>query len=401
MLESVKDACCGCSACFNVCVKNAISMAANNEGFLYPNIDESICVKCGACELACPVLHTSKINKDTLPEAYAVQNKDEKIRMDSTSGGAFTAIARYVLSKGGVVFGAVFNEKFDVVHSYIETDAELSKIRRSKYVQSCIGKTYKQAKTFLDQGRWVCFSGTPCQIAGLKRYLRKDFENLVTIDIACHGVPSPLFWRKYKDYQEKKFASKINFADFRYKKNGYSSSVMALHFENGKTYYHGHESDYMLKAFFAEIVSRKSCYNCNFKSLQRLSDFTIFDCWSIGHFEKSMNDNKGTTTLLIQSSKAAEIWTMISSNFRSKKIPVDTAISLDGNMIVSSVKKNPQRTEFFEDLENEDFESVCKKYFPIKFKDTAKTILKPILYKLGVLKIVNSTRRMIAKKKGL
>lgn len=396
MIEFVGDKCSGCSACASICPKGCIAMQPNSEGFLYPVIDQERCIKCGLCEKTCPVLH-QPVFEEKQPEAFAVQNKDSSIRMDSTSGGAFSAIAQYVLERNGVVFGAIFDPDFNVIHSYVESTEGLGKLRRSKYVQSQIGDSFKMAKKFLDAGRWVCFSGTPCQIAGLKSFLRKEYEQLVTVDIACHGVPSPKFWEKYKNFQEIKFSSKINFVDFRYKKNGYSSSVMALKFNNGKEYYHGHESDYMLKAFFSEIVSRKSCFNCSFKTLNRVSDFTIFDCWSIDHFDASMNDNLGTTTLLIQSKHGGEIWNHVNKHFNTVSIPVRKAVELDGDMLISSKTANSNREAFFRDLDSMDFKCFCNRYIPITFKDSIKSILKPILYKFGLLKKINQFKRTLKK----
>lgn len=397
MIESVGDKCSGCSACANICPKGCISMQPNSEGFLYPFVNQEICVKCRLCEKTCPVLHPPVFAENDVPLAYAVQNRDENIRMDSTSGGAFTAIAQYVIDRGGVVFGAIFDESFDVVHSYVERKEDLHELRRSKYVQSRIGNSFKQAKDFLDKGRWVCFSGTPCQIGGLKSFLRKDYDKLVSVDIACHGVPSPKFWCEYKRFQEKKNSSKILFADFRYKKNGYSSSVMALKFENGKNYFHGHESDYMLKAFFSEIVSRKSCSDCSFKTLKRVSDFTIFDCWSIGKINRSMDDNKGTTTFLIHSRLGSGIWNDVASNFVVSNVDAKMAVALDGDMVVASKKANSKREEFFRDLNILDFEKLCNRYIPITKKDLLKKVLKPFLYKLGILKRINQIMRVCKK----
>lgn len=398
MLESIKDTCTGCSACANLCPKQAITMEPNSEGFLYPTIDNSSCVKCGLCERTCPILNPFELEISNKPLTYAVQNKDELVRKDSTSGGAFSGIAQYVLDRNGVVFGAMFDENFDVVHGFVEKSEDLWKLRRSKYVQSLIGNTFKQAKSFLDDGRWACFSGTPCQIGGLKKFLKKNYEKLITIDIACHGVPSPKFWTKYKDYQEKKHHSKLNFVDFRYKKNGYSSSVMALKFKNGKEYYHGHESDYMLKAFFREIVSRKSCSQCFFKSLNRVSDFTIYDCWSVGKFKRNMDDNKGTTTVMIQSEKGNLIWKDVVNNFSSTKISTECSIMLDGEMIVASKRASLQRDPFFKEMDSCEFIPFCNKYIQITIKDRIKSILKPFLYKTGLLKKLNNLKKALKRK---
>lgn len=190
-----KKECCGCSACVQRCPKQCIVMKEDEEGFLYPVVDKEVCIDCGLCEQVCPVLRQRE-EREPL-EVYAAFNKNEEVRMQSSSGGIFTALAEPIIKEGGVVFGARFNEDWEVVHDYVETVEGLSAFRGSKYVQSRIGCTFSQAEQFLKQGRKVLFSGTPCQIAGLKLFLRKEYENLLSVDFICHGVPSPGVWRQY------------------------------------------------------------------------------------------------------------------------------------------------------------------------------------------------------------
>ena len=193
-----KEDCTGCHSCYNVCPKKCIDMKFDEEGFLYPSIDSSKCVECGLCEKVCPIIHTIEIENE--PIAVGCYNKDEKIRMDSSSGGIFTLLSELVIQYGGVVFGAEFDENYNVRHSYVDNIEDLYKFRGSKYVQSTIGNSYYNAKQFLEQGRQVLFSGTPCQITGLKRYLQKDYDNLICQDIVCHGVPSTNVWEHYKKF---------------------------------------------------------------------------------------------------------------------------------------------------------------------------------------------------------
>jgi coenzyme F420-reducing hydrogenase beta subunit len=198
LMEGIdKQACCGCGACAQKCPTGCIIMQEDTEGFLYPEIDKKSCVGCKVCEEVCPSVHPKEPR--TPLRVYAAKNKDEAVRLESSSGGIFTVLAEKIIDRKGVVFGARFNEDWEVIHSYVETKEKLSVFRGSKYVQSRIGESYKQAEEFLKAGRFVLFSGTPCQIAGLKLFLKKEYENLVTVDLICHGVPSPGVWRKYLD----------------------------------------------------------------------------------------------------------------------------------------------------------------------------------------------------------
>ena len=196
MIEIKEKAfCCGCNACVQRCPKQCISMHEDEEGFLYPRVDKTICIECGLCEKVCPVINQNEPRKPL--KVYAAYNKDEKIRRESSSGGVFTAIAEQVIDEGGIVFGACFDENWEVKHDYTETKEGLKAFRGSKYVQSRIKDNYQKAEHYLKEGRKVLFSGTPCQIAGLKKYLCKEYENLLTVDFICHGVPSPKVWRMY------------------------------------------------------------------------------------------------------------------------------------------------------------------------------------------------------------
>ena len=203
-----KNNCCGCSACVQICPKQCISMAADNEGFLYPQVNSAICIDCGLCEKVCLVINQSAPREPLV--VYAAKNNNEDIRLKSSSGGIFTLLAEKVIEEGGVVFGAKFDADWNVIHDYTETIEGLAAFRGSKYVQSIIGDNFKTAKQFLNNGRKVLFSGTPCQIAGLKKYLRKEYDNLLTVDVVCHGVPSPMVWRDYLDYKRAKRAAGKN-----------------------------------------------------------------------------------------------------------------------------------------------------------------------------------------------
>lgn len=395
MLEKIGDACTGCSACANVCPKQAITMLPDSDGFLFPKIDSGICVGCGICEKTCPILNPIELNTENIITAYAVQNKDEKIRLDSTSGGAFSAIAQYVLDRNGVVFGAMFDENFDVVHDFVEKTEDLWKLRRSKYVQSRIGYAFKNAKSFLDTGRWVCFSGTPCQIGGLRNVLRKDYEHLILVDIICHSVPSPKMWTCYKESQEKKYNAKIQDVRFREKTYGFSNPTLTICFESGKTYSQGSIDPYL--GAFTGGMSRKSCAQCAFKKKNRLSDFTIYDCWSIGKFNSAMDDNKGTNGVLINSGKACDVFSCIKEKFKVQNLNLEETLNGDGEKATKKIKLNPKRDAFFEDLGKVNFYELKRKYYPANILDVVVSSVKPLIYKTGLLKKLNDIKKALKK----
>ena len=293
MIRKIGDRCTGCEACANICPKNCISMVENAEGFLFPHIDNSKCVSCGLCEKACPVLNPIPIHKTQEDvKVYALIHRDEDVRSHSSSGGAFSAIAEYVLEQGGVVFGAAFDEKFDVCHICVDKAEELYKLRGSKYVQSRIGDTYRQAKEKLQQGRLVFFTGTACQTSGLLGYLGRDYENLITQDLICHGVPSPLAWRKYIRLSQRRAKSPVEHIFFRDKKFGWHNWHVNFRFRSGESRYLDQRSDMMVSAFLTGSCSRKSCYDCPFKQKYRLADITLADYWGIEKIAPELDDDR-------------------------------------------------------------------------------------------------------------
>lgn len=283
-------------------------MSADREGFLYPVVDSVKCIDCGLCEKVCPVLHP--VNNETEPLVYAAINNNEAVRMQSSSGGIFTLIAEYVLEHGGVVFGACFDSDWNVIHDYTETKDGLARFRGSKYVQSHVGNSFTQVKTFLDSGREVLFSGTPCQVAGLKNYLRKPYSNLFTVDLVCHGVPSPEVWKKYlqetvsRAYGIKK-KKVVNFGDyisdisFRAKDKGWKKYNIKIIFRNGKIeMMPSFENPYM-KAFLSNLSLRPSCYACPTKLHHVQSDITLADFWGVNEIKPDIDDDKGCGLILI------------------------------------------------------------------------------------------------------
>ena len=272
-----KKDCMGCYACFNICPQNAITMQEDEKGFKYPIIDKEKCIKCGLCKKVCPVINQTII-KNT-PQAYAIINKDNYVRETSSSGGCFSLIAEYIIENGGVVFGATFDENWRVKHTWIENIEKIKMFRGSKYLQSTIGDTYKRAKEFLDKGRKVLFTGTPCQIEGLKSYLRKDYDNLYTQDIICHGVPSPKVHDKYLEYQKNKFnAKKIKRIEHRNKENGWKVveiSLMASNAKRHKMFYSAGVEEFLSLVKHAEFIVTNSFHGMIF-SVQFKKQFVVF-----------------------------------------------------------------------------------------------------------------------------
>jgi len=298
------DTCTGCAACASVCPTGSISMKEDREGFLQPHIETKTCIGCHKCEKTCPILNPIEIPTDFETQAYAAINKDEDIRMRSSSGGMFHALAKWTIEQGGVVFGARFNDQWEVVHDYTETIEGIEPFMRSKYVQSRIGDTFKQAKQFLDAGRQVLFVGTPCQIGGLRAYLKRDYNNLLAVDFICHGVPSPGVWRKY--LKETLHGDTLLDFNFRDKKDGWlnfqcvtttttTTTTTRREQQMANTYFRG---------FLKDIYQRKSCYDCHFKSIHRVTDITIADAWGVQYYLPKMYDDKGTSLLIIHSTKA-------------------------------------------------------------------------------------------------
>lgn len=282
--------CCGCTACAERCPHHCITMTSDEEGFLYPVVDEDVCTHCNLCDSVCPVLHPSSPALSF--KVYAARHIDPTIRQKSSSGGVFTALAESIIRDGGVVFGAKFDEQWQVVHSYTETMEGLAAFRGSKYVQSHMGNSYHDAELFLKEGRKVLFSGTPCQIAGLKCFLRRDYNNLQTVDIICHGVPSPLVWKEYvKTYLP---VTEISFRDKRagWQKYGFST-------RKGNSYnFEIQQHNVFLRGFLQNLFIRPCCFSCRFRNFKSGSDITIADFWGIGKFVKEMDDDTGTNLVI-------------------------------------------------------------------------------------------------------
>lgn len=294
-----KEHCCGCSACVHICPKHSISFQEDKEGFLYPKVDLETCIDCGLCEKVCPI-----INQDSEREpqkVYAAKNNDETIRLKSSSGGVFTLLAEKIIKDGGVVFGARFNENWEVVHDYTDTIEGLEQFRGSKYVQSTVGESFKQAETFLKAGRKVMFTGTPCQIAGLRKFLRKDYKNLLTVDFVCHGVPSPLVWRLYLKEEINRYGKEITAVEdinFRDKYTGWKTYSLSIKLSGNIVSSTMFTDDNYMRAFLSNLSLRPSCYSCPAKAGKSGADITIGDFWGIENVLPELDDDIGISVLV-------------------------------------------------------------------------------------------------------
>ena len=346
--------CVGCQACKNICPRNAINMIQKEDGFCVPEIDENKCINCKLCEKVCPVLNVKK-EEDGLPESYACINNNEEIRMESSSGGIFTLIAEEILNEDGIVFGVSFNENLELNHVEVRNKENLKFLRGSKYLQSNIGNTFKLAEDYLKQNRKVLFTGTPCQIEGLKCFLRKDYNNLYTQDVICHGVPSRKVFEKYINENK---AKKIY---FRNKENkGWNNYQVLIKTKNSQKYIN-HEKDLFMRIFLSDIALRKSCYNCKFKKKHRVSDITLADFWGINKVLPEMNDEKGTSLVFLHSKKGREIFEKIKDKILFKKVDFYDGIKYNGSMI-ESCKYNENRENFLKDLDKLTLTELSEKY---------------------------------------
>lgn len=357
--------CCGCEACVQVCAKKCIGLQRDEKGFLYPKVSEEQCIDCGLCEKVCPVLHPLEAKEPK--RIFASKNDNVNERMASSSGGVFILLAKQVINKGGVVFGVAFDDDWNPVHSFTDTIDGLAQFQGSKYVQSRIGDAYSKAKDFLERGREVLFSGTPCQIAGLKHFLRKEYNNLLTVEVICHGVPSPGVWQDYLDYirQPKNVVNSENTVlssqhdppsikgiSFRDKQNGWRKFGFIIRFsadqqeaekfglspvkvEEDIVEYH--QNNLFMRAFLKNLILRPSCFSCPAKWGRSGADISLGDFWSIGRYLKEWNDDKGVTLVYLNSNKGCDYYGRI----KCSEIALDPSVHYNNMYYSSTVEKYP------------------------------------------------------------
>ena len=358
MLEiTSKNNCTGCSACANICPRGCIRMTADYEGFLYPEVKEEMCMDCGLCEKVCPMLHKPK--QHDILAVYGAKNKQDEVRLMSSSGGMFTLFAEEILQQGGVVCGAVLDEQLVVRHILTDNVADLPKLRGSKYVQSEIGDIYGEIRKILREGKKVLFSGTPCQVAGLKGYLVKPFSNLFTVDVVCHGVPSPKVYQKHLAELAQEASESVVQVRFRDKTKGWKRGETLFLTEHQRLGASKRKDTYM-RLFLNNVSIRPSCGECAFNNKRSVADITIADYWGIDKQFPEFDDDKGVTLVLVNSKVGAALLAQVED--RAVLLKTDFAKGAEYNLAVSkSLPLHPQREFFFKNLEEYTLKEMVEK----------------------------------------
>lgn len=376
-----KKNCCGCNACYDICPKDAITLSVDNEGFWYPVVDKDRCINCGLCERTCPIIHVGELKKNYFenPVCFAAIHKNIEIRFGSTTGGLFSALAEEMYRQKGYVGGAIYNNDFSVSHFISNNPQDLIRLRQSKYSQSDTCGIYNEVKNLLNVGEKVLICGTPCQMAALRRFLNKDYENLIIVDFICKSITSPKFYSKYLDYWERKAGSKLTSVKFKDKELGWRQLVKRFDFANKKTLYSSGDHDLYTIAYHANLVSRPSCYSCRFKDFPRMADITIADFWGCEKYSqfKELDDNAGTSAVLCNSQKGMEFFKLLADEIKSVPANIEQIMPGNSALTKSQTLPNYDRSAFFHALDNESIEIVVTKYISsIEGKPGIRTRLK-------------------------
>lgn len=382
--------CCGCNACGDVCAKQAISFKSDNEGFWYPEVDMEKCIDCGLCEKVCPIINIKGLKKNDLPESicYAAEHKNLEVVFDSTSGGLFSALADMMYRKNGYVGGAVFNEDFKSVRQYISNEKkDLSRLRSSKYLQSSLEGFYRRVSDLVKAGENVLVCGSPCQMAALRTFLRKDYDNLIIVDFICRGTNSPKVWGKYIDSFEERYGHKVIYAKAKSKEYGWRNLTQKVILDDGKAYYETKDQSYFTKGYLQTgVYCRPSCYDCKFKGYPRIADITLADFWGIEKIDTSMEKNLGTSLVMINSHKGERYFETIKNRIYYMQVPFNSIEAGNRSLNLSVDPPKVNRKEFFDDLDKMSFLQIAEKYITPKGASIKTTIRKILIYGYTFLK---------------
>ena len=358
-----KSNCCGCEACVSICPQKCISMKEDDEGFRYPVVDKEKCIDCGLCENTCPILKKCE-NKHLLnkSEFLAAYNKDDYILKNSSSGGIFWIIAQYFFEHKGIVYGVIQENTYSVKFIRATNVTEAEKIRGSKYLQAKINNIYIKVKNDLEKDKLVLFSGTPCQIAALYKFLKKDYSNLFTIDVVCHGVPSNKVYKKYIDYVEKTKKHKVTNIKWRDKKDGkWGPNKITLYFDDGTTRTTISRENPFQVGFLENLYLRPSCYTCKYAALPRIADISLADFWGYDKEFLEKNNNKGISIVIISTIKGKDLINKLNDKMNTHRVEEEYVKSKSRHVYIHPLE-NSKREEFFKDLDVISFKKISKKY---------------------------------------
>lgn len=383
-----KSKCCGCCACVDICAHKAITLKNDIEGFWYPEVNTDLCSECGLCEKICPELNIEKLKRNDYQnpvKTLAAIHKRMDVRWDSTSGGAFSALADAMYEQGGYVSGAIYNDDFSV-RNYISNNPEdLVKLRSSKYLQSKAEGLYTEIRTLLRNGERVLACGTPCQMAALRSFLRKDYENLIIVDFICRGVNSPKVYRKYLDSLERKHGGKVVYVKAKNKELGWRNLTRKVVFDNGAVYYGVSMEDDFRRGYHTNVYCRPSCYTCQYKGFPRMSDITIADYWGIEKVDPNLDNNIGTSMILLNSKKGENFFELVKDKLEYRETSFQSILPGNPALVSPLSPAKIDREQFFIDLDKGTFEEVTEKYFPYNaYKQSIKQriikIIKPYYF---------------------
>lgn len=359
MIDKVSvQECAICGACINACPVDAISLDKVHLDFRYPQINEDICIHCNRCEKACPILGNKGKPDEGYPVAFAAKSENDPMRMRSSSGGAFYELADQMLRDGGYVCGAVFDDEFHVKHILSYAKEDILRMMGSKYAQSDVGYCYREVKDVLEKGCKVLFSGCPCQVAGLRTFLGKEYPNLVLVELICHGIPSDHMLQTYIGMQERKYGARLTRMEFRNKKKGWHNSSVRMEFGHHRTYSKPEAADAYMNGFLGSVTLKPTCYQCHFRNFTAGSDIILGDFWG-AEVELPVDDNKGISAILVNSGKGMDV--LDRCNLTLTPANVETVIKYNRNLLCSAAP-SPQRSSFYASADTNGLEEAIRRY---------------------------------------